>query len=77
MKLNLNNKIIIFTGFVIASALLFFIRDTSDQKVNQSIKFSQERGIGTEDNPYARIEYELLKTKNPLTDNIPYNISQN
>jgi hypothetical protein len=76
MKLNLNNKIIIFTGFVIASALLFFIRDTSDKKVNQSIKFSQERGIGTEDNPYARIEFELLKTKNPLTDNIPYNIRQ-
>ena len=43
---------------------------------DESIKFSQERGIGTEDNPYARIEFELLKTKNPLTDNIPYNIRQ-
>ena len=69
----------LFTKSLTLLSILFLLTftactETSDHK--QKKHTHSPMGIGDEDNPMARLEYEFDRLKSPITGEIPYNVRQ-
>ena len=78
-KINMKNKkyMLLFTGFF--AVLLFLVSKQlkSLDLTKPSPKIINEKmATGSGDNPYARLDYEFQRTKDPETGRVPYRIRE-
>ncbi len=78
-KINMKNKkyMLLFTGFFAVLLFLFSKQLKSLELTKPNPKIINEKmATGSEDNPYARLDYEFQRTKDPKTGRVPYRIRE-
>jgi len=78
-KINMKNKkyMLLFTGFFAVLLFLFSKQLKSLELTKPNPKIINEKmATGSKDNPYARLDYEFQRTKDPKTGRVPYRIRE-
>jgi len=68
-------KYLLIALSMVSAVLAYFTFNNSAQLTNEEIKLTnQKSSVGNDDNPFARIEQELMMLRDPATNQIPPNI---